>query len=88
MINYKELASRLAASIKEGPNSINNAKRIWEIWIQCLLFDEKDRMQMFSRFSGLPDGVVQSYMQVCRVYEKEHAKEIDTTVLARNPATF
>lgn len=83
MIDFADLGTRLSVAVRESPgNGIAdeelrdyyrkaNGERIWEIWTQCLLFDEKDRQRMFSTYSGLPTGVVNRYMEVCQKYQED-----------------
>lgn len=73
MVDYKQLATRLSVAIKEFPKGEDNAKRIWEIWTQVQLFDPRDHFTNFSTFSGLPDGVTQRCVEVCRAYQNELA---------------
>ena len=77
MVNYKELARRLATSARDVPNTEENAKRIWEIWTQIAMFDPRDRFFHFSVYSGLPDGVTTAYLAVCEQYQKEVASFTD-----------
>jgi len=87
MIDYKHIGEQLSITVRESPGvgiddpkardlfRFQNAQRIWEIWTQCKLFDEKDRQYYFSVYSGLPTGVVNRYMEVCRKYEEDRATE-------------
>lgn len=69
MVDYKELAKRLSTSARDVPNTEDNAKRVWEIWTQTAMFDPKDRFYNFSLYSGLPDGIIGKYIEVCTQFE-------------------
>lgn len=71
MVDYKELAKRIAASAREAPNSEDNARRVWEIWTQTAMFDPRDRLYNFCLYSGLPTGLVMAYIRVCQDYQME-----------------
>jgi hypothetical protein len=85
MIDFAELGKRLSISVKESPGNSEqdpelkayyqktNGQRVWEIWTQCSVFDEHDRNRMFQTYSGLPDGVVNRYLEVCRQYQEDRA---------------
>jgi hypothetical protein len=84
-IDYTDLGNRLAVAVRESPGFNEpdlelqkfyrriNSQRVWEIWTQCKMFDQRDRQLRFSEFSGLPTGVVNRYMEVCRKYEEDRA---------------
>lgn len=84
-LDYKDLGVRFSVAVKESPGNDEtdptlrdfyretNAKRIWEIWMQCKMHDPRDRQMKFSEYSGLPTGVVNRYLEVCRKYEEDRA---------------
>lgn len=85
MIDFSELGQRLAVAVRESPGNgesdpvvrdfyrKTNAERIWSIFTQCKMFDPRDRQLRFSEQSGLPTGVVNRYLEVCRTYEEDRA---------------
>lgn len=84
-VNYAELGEKLASAVRESPGygetdpkirdqyRATNAARIWQLWTQMQLFDPRDHHLEFSRYSGLPSGVVSAYLNVCRQYQQDRA---------------
>lgn len=73
MVDYRELAKRLTIAARDVPDTEQNAMRVWEIWTIAQMFDPKDRFFTFSQYSGLPDGIVGKYIEVCTQYQADLA---------------
>lgn len=84
-VNYAELGEKIASAVRESPGydqgdsklrdqyRCTNAQRVWQIWTEIQLFDPRDHHEQFSRYSGLPSGVVSAYLDVCRQYQQDRA---------------
>ena len=72
-MDYQELLRRLVVSAKDVPNNIENAKRVWDVWILSGMYDPNNRQAEFAKHSGLGNDLVIPYMKVCRQFELDRA---------------